>query len=122
MNHRRGDAYEAHHFSVFIADSEYLCGHNIILHDSKYIEVADTVKYIDTLFLSPLLFPNKPYHALVKDDKLQTDELNNPLNDAIKAKECISCTSTNDEKHILYMILLLDLFVDGKGKKILMKR
>jgi ATP-dependent DNA helicase RecQ len=34
-----------------------------------------------------LLFPRKPYHALVKDEKLQTDELNNPLNDAIKAKD-----------------------------------
>ena len=42
---------------------------------------------IDTLSLSPLLFPSKPYHALVKDDKLQVDELNNPLNDAIKARD-----------------------------------
>ena len=41
---------------------------------------------IDTLTLSPLLFPNRPYHKLLKDDKLQTDELNNPLNDAKKAK------------------------------------
>ena len=42
---------------------------------------------IDTLYLSPLLFPTKPYHKLLKDDKLQTDELNNPLNDSIKAKD-----------------------------------
>ena len=42
---------------------------------------------IDTLYLSPLLFPRKPYHALLKDDKLQTDELNNPLNDSIKARD-----------------------------------
>ena len=33
------------------------------------------------------MFPNKPYHALLKDDKLQSDELNNPLNDALKAME-----------------------------------
>ena len=42
---------------------------------------------IDTLYLSPLLFPHRPYHALLKDDKLQTDELNNPLNDSIKAMQ-----------------------------------
>ncbi|WP_225979877.1 RecQ family ATP-dependent DNA helicase [Pseudobacter ginsenosidimutans] len=36
--------------------------------------------------MSPLLFPARPYHALVKDDKLQTEELNNPLNDSIQAK------------------------------------
>lgn len=44
-------------------------------------------KVIDTLFLSPLLFPAKPYHSLLKDDKIQTEEMNNPLNDAIKARD-----------------------------------
>lgn len=76
-----------HAFNEFIAEADYLCGHNIINHDSKYFEAPQKVRYIDTLYLSPLLFPNKPYHALLKDDKLQTDELNNPLNDAIKAQE-----------------------------------
>ena len=67
--------------------------HNIINHDLKYLRKAGvTLEYgdhdiLDTLFLSPLLFPAKPYHALVKDDKLQTQEINNPLNDSIKAKD-----------------------------------
>jgi len=39
------------------------------------------------LFLSPLLFPEKPYHRLLKDDKLQPEELNNPVNDSKKAEE-----------------------------------
>ncbi len=34
-----------------------------------------------------MLFPTKPYHALLKDDKLQTEDTNNPLNDSIKAKD-----------------------------------
>ena len=76
-----------HDFHEFISNSEYLCGHNIIDHDAKFIEVPASAKLIDTLYLSPLLFPNKPYHRLLKDDKLLTDELNNPLNDAVKAKE-----------------------------------
>lgn len=76
----------------FISRKEYICGHNIINHDLLYIEKAankimSNVKIIDTLYLSPLLFPARPYHALLKDDKLQTEELNNPLNDAIKAKD-----------------------------------
>lgn len=76
-------------FSDFISDSIFVCGHNIIEHDLKYLKdcINHNINVIDTLCLSPLLFPNKPYHSLLKDDKLQTDELNNPLNDAIKAKE-----------------------------------
>lgn len=77
-------------FSTFIFGLEYLCGHNIIRHDLKYIKshiAWTTYKYIDTLYLSPLLFPKRPYHALLKDDKLQSDLLNNPLNDAQKAEK-----------------------------------
>jgi len=73
----------------FLRGAEFVAGHNIISHDLKYLqEVFDRAgvkKYIDTLYLSPLLFPKKPYHKLLKDDKFITDELNNPLNDAKKA-------------------------------------
>lgn len=64
-------------FVEFIAGAEYICGHNILHHDLKYIH--DSLGYelrvtvIDTLYLSPLLFPKRPYHALLKDDKLQTE-------------------------------------------------
>lgn len=75
-------------FNDFIADCEYLCGHNITSHDYKYLKPFLRKDYIliDTLYLSPILFPEKPYHKLVKDDKLLSDELNNPLNDSLKAK------------------------------------
>ena len=71
----------------FASDSLFVCGHNIIAHDLKYVcddfnVSGETHFYIDTLPLSALLFPEKPYHRLVKDDKLQTGELNNPLNDS----------------------------------------
>ena len=80
-------------FARFLQGSDYICGHNILNHDLKYIgQTLHDVgihpdKAIDTLYLSPLMFPKKPYHRLLKDDKLQTDELNNPLNDSIKAKD-----------------------------------
>lgn len=76
-------------FFTFISEAEFICGHNIIHHDLAYIApLSDKpicAQAIDTLYLSPLLFPCRPYHKLLKDDKLQVDELNNPLNDAEKA-------------------------------------
>ncbi len=78
-------------FSAFLDGADYICGHNILRHDLRYLDRLEdlsgrfTGRAIDTLYLSPLLFPKKPYHALLKDDKLQTDDLNNPLNDSRKA-------------------------------------
>ena len=90
-------------FSNYIADCDFICGHNIIHHDLKYIAPAlgNTIRstVIDTLYLSPLLFPQKPYHALLKDDKLQSDELNNPLNDAEKAQKLF-----HDEENAFYAL------------------
>lgn len=90
-NHQAFHSSSVRDFIVFVSDCDYICGHNIVNHDYKYIgkyfEGAKRPALIDTLSLSPLLFPQKPYHALLKDDKLQSDELNNPLNDSIKAME-----------------------------------
>lgn len=76
-------------FISFISGADFICGHNLIHHDLKYIRAATEsdlqTMAIDTLYLSPLLFPKRPYHALLKDDKLQVEELNNPVNDCKKA-------------------------------------
>ena len=71
----------------FLNGTEFLCGHNVFRHDFKYIpkSVWEQYELVDTLFLSPLLFPKRPYHHLVKDEKLITDELNNPITDCHKA-------------------------------------
>ena len=74
-------------FLDFVSSCDTICGHNIIGHDLKYVSLRNSPTIVDTLFLSPLLFPKRPYHHLVKDDKLQVDELNNPLNDAMKARD-----------------------------------
>lgn len=74
-------------FENFIEGFEYICGHNICHHDAKYFDVPTNVRYIDTLYISPLLFPERPYHKLLKNDKILSDDLSNPLNDAIKTKE-----------------------------------
>ena len=72
-------------FKQIINKYEFLCGHNIINHDSKYIEKLFLVKkfnYIDTLTISPIIYPTDIHHKLLKDDKLNNDDINNPLNDA----------------------------------------
>lgn len=105
-------------FIQFLRGTQFICGHNILHHDLKYIGQTlkdagiDTTNIIDTLFLSPLLFPTKPYHALLKDDKLQTEETNNPLNDSIKAKDLfydeIAAFNETDEKlkQTFYLLLI----------------
>ena len=83
-------------FVHFLEGTEYLCGHNIFKHDLKYIiyiikkNDLPIRNVIDTLYLSALLFPRKPYHSLIKDEKLQVDELNNPVNDSKKVKELLT--------------------------------
>lgn len=66
---------------------DYICGHNLIHHDAHYLHLNGIL--IDTLYLSPLLFPKRPYHHLVKDDKLMSEQMNNPVNDCEKAKELL---------------------------------
>lgn len=104
-------------FEKFISNSDFICGHNILLHDLTYLQKLyvnskwGLDRAIDTLLLSPLLFPKQPYHRLLKDDKLQTEELNNPVNDSKKARnlffdEVAAFQSLDDEfQAILYMLL-----------------
>ncbi|MBP5611723.1 MAG: RecQ family ATP-dependent DNA helicase, partial [Bacteroidales bacterium] len=77
-------------FEAFVSECDTVCGHNIIDHDLKYTTLKGNPTVIDTLLLSPLLFPKRPYHRLVKDDKLQVDELNNPVNDSMKARDLLN--------------------------------
>ena len=71
----------------YLKDVDFVCGHNIIHHDAKYLfgDVPHQWMLVDTLYVSPLLFPEKPYHHLLKDDKLISDQINNPVNDCEKA-------------------------------------
>ena len=76
---------------TFLKDVNFVCGHNIINHDAKYLfgEGACRYQLVDTLFLSPLLFPERPYHHLLKDDKLLSEQMNNPVNDCEKARDLL---------------------------------
>jgi len=73
---------------TFAQAAPYLLGHNILHHDLPMCRAAAPTlallakPAIDTLLLSPLAFPENPYHRLVKDYKLVRDSLSDPLADA----------------------------------------
>jgi ATP-dependent DNA helicase RecQ len=69
-------------------DADFILGHNLLGHDfpvlkSSFPKLAFLNKpVIDTLYLSPIAFPQNPYHRLVKDYKLVRATINNPVEDA----------------------------------------
>lgn len=107
-------------FYNFIKDVKFFVGHNVINHDFTYFNNYHQLKkfkskdMIDTLFLSTLLFPEDPYHKLVKDYKLYTEELNNPLNDSIIVRSLFgdileAFNNLNDNMKKIYYSLLSDM-------------
>ncbi len=76
---------------AFGAGASFLLGHNILIHDiprlRQHVPSLEILKKpaVDTLYLSPLAFPENPYHRLVKDYKIVRDSLNDPVKDALLA-------------------------------------
>ena len=100
----------------FLSDIDFLCGHNIVHHDAKFLfgENIQQWALVDTLYMSPLLFPERPYHRLVKDDKLMSDEMNNPVNDCEKARELLfdeiaRWRGLSERRQRIYASLLADI-------------
>lgn len=99
----------------FLKDVNYVCGHNIIHHDAKFLfdEVKHNWAFVDTLYMSPLLFPERPYHKLLKDDKLMSEQMNNPVNDCEKARDLFmdefACwNDLSDTRKTIFATLLRD--------------
>ncbi len=72
---------------------KYLCGHNFINHDKTFLSTTtfnptfQSVKIIDTYYLSMLLFPDKLSHKLDKPYKIDLNIQNDPLGDCFATKE-----------------------------------
>ena len=66
--------------------ARFVVGHNVVAHDRRFIEVHRPdaellgLPLVDTLYLAPLAFPQRPYHSLVKDYKL-AGERSDPVED-----------------------------------------
>lgn len=74
----------------------YVCGHNFIQHDKRYLEnsafnaLLQRLKIIDTLYISLLLFPDKVTHKLEKPYKTEAHIANSPFGDCIATKELLT--------------------------------
>lgn len=120
---------DRHDLLVFMESVDYICGHNIIHHDAKYLfgDVQTRWSLVDTLYVSPLLFPERPYHRLLKDDKLISEQMNNPVNDCEKARDLLmeevaQWNALSLTKRTIYATLLHDVpefsgFLDFVGAK-----
>ena len=68
--------------------ADFVLGHNLLGHDLPVLrKLAPNLALhakgvVDTLYLSPLAFPENPYHHLVKDYKLVKSSINDPVADA----------------------------------------
>ena len=68
--------------------ADFVLGHNLLGHDFPILKAASPwlkilkKPVIDTLYLSPLAFPQNPYHCLVKNYKLVKTAINSPVEDA----------------------------------------
>src|ERR1039457_5292460 len=74
-----------------LGEAECLLGHNLVRHDLLVLRERAAalpslrLPVVDTLVLSPICFPENPYHRLVKDYKLVSESLNDPVADARQA-------------------------------------
>ncbi len=73
---------------LFAQGAEWVVGHNVLGHDAPFLrQIAPNLElhqlpWVDTLYLSPLAFPENPYHRIIKDYKVRKEEKNNPVADA----------------------------------------
>ncbi len=111
-----------------LADSATcVVGHNIVTHDLERLRhVAPDLRLlrlpvIDTLVLSPIAFPQRPYHHLVKDYKLVRASVNDPVADArqagvLFADECRSLAGLRQTEPRMFALLHYLLATpDGAG-------
>ncbi len=89
--------------------AQWLMGHNILAHDLRYLQQSGLVlpwldlPVIDTLRLSPLAFPQNPYHRLIKNHKIISSALNSPEADChacwqLFQDQCVALTKLKAHK------------------------
>ena len=74
--------------------AKYFVGHNILVHDAPIIKKNFNIQFpsvraLDTLMLSSLLFPRKPYHKLRKEYLHDENNPSDPLKDAELCKQLL---------------------------------
>ena len=83
-------------------------GHNLVTHDLPILQQAAPwlnlhhLPVIDTLRLSPIAFPQNPYHRLIKNHKLISSAQNSPLADCLACwtlfqDQCVALQTLKDQ-------------------------
>ncbi|MDO9232649.1 MAG: RecQ family ATP-dependent DNA helicase [Methylotenera sp.] len=74
---------------------EYICGHNFINHDKRFLvetsfnPIFDKAEIIDTFFVSMLLYPDKLSHKLSKPYKTEAHIQNDPFGDCVATQNLL---------------------------------
>jgi ATP-dependent DNA helicase RecQ len=100
----------------FSHDARCVVGHNIVAHDARILSEKMpslhllTLPVIDTLHLSPICFPEHPYHRLIKGYKLVAASRNDPVADArasghVLADEIASLRGTRAVEPMVFSVL-----------------
>jgi ATP-dependent DNA helicase RecQ len=82
-----------HQLDRITEGAAFVLGHNVVAFDQPSLLLLHSdlalhrLPLVDTLELSPIAFPQNPYHRLVKDYKLCTTTRNDPIRDAELAYE-----------------------------------
>ena len=86
----------------------HVMGHNLVAHDLPILQQAapwlglHRLPVIDTLRLSPIAFPQNPYHRLIKNHKLISSAQNSPLADCLACwtlfqDQCVALQTLKDQ-------------------------
>ncbi len=81
--------------TAFAGDARYVIGHNLLGHDLPTLRALAPAltllrrPIVDTLYISPLAFPQNPYHRLVKDYRLVRDSVADPVADCRLAERVL---------------------------------
>lgn len=101
--------------------ANFIVAHNALQHDvpilKQYFSIDfPGIKVLDTLKLSPLVFPREPYHKLRKEYLHDENEPSNPLNDAELCKELLeACINKWKSFPWQLQLLLYCLLFDKPG-------
>ena len=81
-------------FQDWVRFAQYVCSHNIVAHDLPQLKQLHgpedyAGKVIDTLYLSPIAYPSRPYHHLTKEDKLIRESRNDPVQDSRSCQQLL---------------------------------
>lgn len=117
-----------HRLDQLTQGAAFVLGHNVVAFDQPALAMLHPnlalhrLPLVDTLELSPVAFPQNPYHRLVKDYKLCTTTKNDPVRDAELAYELFldqgDALRTRVEEHPDEALCLHYLLASENGKGI----